>query len=87
MSQTQVQVATPAGLTLFTDSVMGNVADAVKSSSTLLYYLAKLTVFMMTGAGPGKIFATALSAACVTTGGTAGVTSPTNPVIVTLAYV
>lgn len=36
---------------------------------------------------PGKTFGTALTAACVTTGGTAGTTAPTNPVIVSLLYV
>jgi hypothetical protein len=125
MSQTQIPVATPAGITLFTDSAM-NLVDAVKASSTLLYYvfidnsansgpcyvklwnlaagsvtlgttvpdevifvpgLAEITMPIFAGAKPGKTFDTALSAACVITGGTAGVTAPTNPVTVTLAYV
>lgn len=34
----------------------------------------------------GKAFGTALTAACLTTGGTAGTTSPTNPVICTIVY-
>lgn len=125
MSQTQIPVATPAGITLFTDSAI-NLVDAIKGSSTLLYYvfvdnsanagpcyvklwnlaagsvtlgttapdevifvpgLAKITQPIFSGASPGKTFATALSAACVITGGTAGVTGPTSPVIATFAYV
>jgi hypothetical protein len=39
-----------------------------------------------TKAAPGKTFATALTAACVTAGGTAGTTPPTNPVIVNIVY-
>jgi hypothetical protein len=46
-----------------------------------------VTVPYYTGAAPGKTFGTALSAACVTAGGTAGVTSPSSPVIVTISYV
>ena len=48
---------------------------------------AIITQFFYTGAGPGKTFGTALSAACVTTGGTAGVTSPLSSVKVTVNYV
>lgn len=40
-----------------------------------------------TSAEIGVTFATALSAACVTTGGTAGTVSPASPVAVTIAYV
>ena len=40
-----------------------------------------------TSAVVGVTFGTALSAACVTTGGTAGTTAPASPVSVTLAYV
>ena len=47
---------------------------------------AKVTHMMLNGAAPGKVFATALSAAAVTTGGTAGTTAPTNPVPVTVCY-
>jgi len=48
---------------------------------------AVITQPMFTKAAPGKTFGTALTAACLTTGGTAGVTAPTNPVIVTINYV
>lgn len=44
-------------------------------------------VMAFTKSAPGKTFGTALSAACVTAGGTAGVVAPTNPVIVTINYV
>jgi hypothetical protein len=43
--------------------------------------------FLTSAATPGKTFGTALSAACVTTGGTAGVTAPSSSVIVTINFV
>lgn len=48
---------------------------------------AVITQLFYTGANPGKTFGTALSAACLTTGGTAGTTPPVSNVSVTLAYV
>lgn len=48
---------------------------------------AKITHLLFTGATPGKVFATALSAICVTTGGTGGVTGPVSSVPVTINYV
>lgn len=48
---------------------------------------AVVTVSYFTGATPGKVFGTALSAACVTTGGTSGTTSPSSSVIVSIEYV
>jgi hypothetical protein len=48
---------------------------------------AIITQLFYTSATPGKTFGTALSAACVTTGGTAGITSPSSSVKVTLVYV
>lgn len=45
-----------------------------------------VTQVLYTGATPGKTYATALSAACVTTGGTAGVTAPSSSVSVTINY-
>lgn len=48
---------------------------------------AVVTQQLSTGATPGKTFGTALSAACVTTGGTAGTSSPSSSVIVTVSYV
>jgi len=46
----------------------------------------KVTVLYYDAANPGKTFGTALTAACVTTGGTAGTTSPTSSVPVTINY-
>jgi hypothetical protein len=48
---------------------------------------AVVTRTFFTGAAAGVTFAAALSAACVTTGGTAGTTSPSSSVIVTVDYV
>jgi hypothetical protein len=39
MSTTQVRIQTPANIILFTDSAIGNAADAIKASSAVLYYL------------------------------------------------
>src|ERR1035437_8700379 len=47
---------------------------------------AVVTHVFYTGASPGKTFGTALSAFCVTAGGTAGITAPTSSVSVTLNY-
>ena len=40
-----------------------------------------------TGAAPGVTFGTALSMACLTAGGTAGVTSPSSSVVVSVNFV
>lgn len=127
MAVTQITVQSPVGETLFTDSAMGNLVDAVKASSALVLWVqvdntanggaatyvklfnlasgsvvvgitspdevlytpggAKRTHMLFTGAVPGITFATALSAFAVTTGGTAGSTSPVSSVPVTIAYV
>ena len=126
MAITQVNIPTPSGLVLFSDTAMGGTVDAVKASSAKVYEViidnsangaasyvklynaasggvtvgttvpdevifvpgsAIITYFVFTSAGPGKTFATALSAACVTTGGTAGTTSPTSSVVVSILYV
>ncbi len=47
---------------------------------------ARVTEVYTTVAAPGKAFGTALSAACVTAGGTAGVTGPSSAVVVTIVY-
>lgn len=47
---------------------------------------AIVTLVYQTKANPGKLFGTALSACCVTTGGTAGNSSPSSNVILTAAY-
>lgn len=46
-----------------------------------------ITVPYYTGAAPGKTFGTALSAACVTTGGTAGTSAPADAVVLTASYI
>lgn len=48
---------------------------------------AKVSRTYFTGAAAGVTFGTALSVACVTTGGTAGVTAPSSSVVVSLNYV
>ena len=48
---------------------------------------ALITMPYYTGAVQGKSFGTALTAACVTTAGTAGNTPPSGSVIVTIAFV
>jgi len=123
----QVEVASPAGLFVFTDTAMGNTADGIKASSAKLYSVqidnsanggaasyvkiynlasgsvvvgttapdeiiyvpagAVITQYFFTGAAAGKTFGTALSAICVTTGGTAGSTSPVSAAVVTVSYV
>lgn len=45
------------------------------------------TALLFTGASQGKTFGTALTAVCVTAGGTAGTVSPSSPVIATFGYV
>jgi len=127
MAQTQVPIATPAGLTDFNDTAMGNAADAIKASSAVVYSVqidntanvgaacyvklynlaagnvtvgttppdeiiyvpagVKVTHTLFTGANPGKTFNTALSACCVTAGGTGGSTPPSSSVPVTVQYV
>jgi len=48
---------------------------------------AIVSVPYFTSAAAGKTFGTALSACCVTTGGTAGSTAPVSSVVVTINYV
>jgi hypothetical protein len=127
MAITQVPVASPAGMFVFTDTAIGAVADAIKASSALLNYVTidnsanagaasyvklynlaagsvvvgttspdeviyvpqgiKITHVFYTGSVLGKTFGTALSAACVTTGGTAGATPPVSSVVLTANYI
>ena len=122
-----VNVSSPAGQLIFTDTAIGNSPDGIKSSSALLYYIridnsansgaasyvklynlasgsvtvgttvpdeviyvpagVVITHVPYTGATPGKTFGTALSAACVTVGGTAGATSPSSSVIASFSFV
>ena len=127
MAISQVEVATPAGLFIFTDTAMGATIDGVKSSSAKIYSVtvdnslnggaasyvklwnaasgsvtigvtapdsilyvpagAVITMYLFTSSAPGKTFPTALSAACVTTGGTTGSTPPSSSVVVSISYV
>lgn len=127
MAITQINVSSPSGEFIFTDTAMGNAVDAIKGSSARVYSIvidnsanggaasyvklfnvaagsvtlgttapdeiilvpagAIITVNYITSATPGKVFGTALSAACVTTAGTAGTTSPVSSVVVSVTYV
>jgi hypothetical protein len=127
MAITQVPVASPSGIFIFTDTAIGATADAIKASSALLNYITvdnsanggaasyvklynlaagsvvvgttapdeiiyvpagvKIAHILYTGSILGKTFGTALSAACVTTGGTAGSTPPVSSVVMTANYI
>lgn len=67
----------------------GSVTLGVTAPDEIIYVPASAVVTrsFYTGALVGVTFGTALSAACVTAGGTAGSTSPSGSVVVTLAYV
>jgi len=125
MAITTVNISTPANLSVFTDSAMGNAVDAIKAGSTQLYAVTvsntgnatpvyvklfnlasgsvtvgttspDLVIFVpgttlvaynfYSQAAPLVTFSTALSAACVTTGGTAGTVSPAVAVTVSITY-
>ena len=126
MAITQVNVSTPAVEIIFTDTVIGNAADAIKASSAKILYIiadnsqnvaasylkiwntaagsvtvgttapdlviflpasSVVTIPFFTGAAQGLTLTTALSAACVTTGGTAGTVSPSSAVVLTISYI
>lgn len=125
MAVTQVTIATPANQSVFTDTAMGATADAIKASSTVVYYITidnsangaasyvklfnlaagsvtvgttvpdeviyvpasgKVLQNYFSTAAPGKTFGIALSAACVTVGGTTGNTAPSSSVVVSIIY-
>jgi hypothetical protein len=67
----------------------GGVTVGTTAPDEIIYVpaLSIVTVNYGTSAAPGKTFGTALTASCVTTAGTAGVTSPSSSVIVTISYV
>lgn len=54
----------------------------------IIYIPSSTTVthFLYSANAPGKTFGTALTAACVTTGGTSGTTPPSSSVSVTINY-
>jgi hypothetical protein len=67
----------------------GSVTIGVTAPDEVIYVPAGaiITQYFFTGATQGKTFGTALSAACVTTGGTAGSTPPVSSVIFSASYV
>ena len=67
----------------------GSVTLGTTAPDQIIYCPAGVitTVPFFTGAAQGQTFGTALSAACVTTGGTAGTTPPSSSVILTAVYV
>jgi hypothetical protein len=71
------------------NALTGNVSLGTTAPDEVIYVPAGAVVTRnyWTGAAPGVTFGTALSAACVTTGGTAGVTPPVSSVIVSVNYV
>jgi hypothetical protein len=67
----------------------GSVSVGVTAPDEIIYVPGSsiVTHVFYTKAASGKTFGTALSAFCVTTGGTAGSTSPSSSVVVTISYV
>ena len=67
----------------------GSVTVGVTAPDVIIYVPAGaiVSVPFYTSAAAGLTFGTALSACCVTTGGTAGSTSPSSSVVVTINYV
>lgn len=67
----------------------GSVTVGTTDPDEIIFVPANVIVthVFYTSAAPGKTFGTALTAACVTTAGTSGVTGPSSSVIVTIAYV
>lgn len=70
------------------DAASGGVTVGTTVPDEVLYVRpgAVIEVLYFTKSAPGKAFGTAITAACVTTGGTAGTTPPASSVIVTLNY-
>jgi len=67
----------------------GSVVVGTTAPDEVIYAPAGVitTHSMFTGAAAGKTFGTALTAAAVTTGGTAGVSNPSSAVAVTINFV
>jgi hypothetical protein len=67
----------------------GSITVGVTAPDEVIYIPGSsiITVSYGTSAAPGKTFGTALSAACLTTGGTAGSASPSSSVVATISYV
>jgi hypothetical protein len=70
------------------NTASGSVTVGTTPPDEVIYVPSGATIeqLLFTKSAIGKTFGTALTAACVTTGGTAGTTPPTNPVIVTINY-
>lgn len=83
-----LNVAVPSYIKLF-NAASGSVTLGTTAPDMVIYAEPgkKDTVFFLSGANPGITFPTALTAACVTTGGTAGTSSPASAVPVTVAFV
>lgn len=79
--------ASPSYVKLF-NLAAGSVTPGTTSPDEVIFVpgLARITHLLYTVSAPGKTFATALSAICVTTGGTGGVTAPSSNVSVTVNY-
>lgn len=71
------------------NALSGNVTVGTTAPDEVIYVPAgaRITVSYFTGATPGKTFATGLTAACVTAGGTGGSTPPSSSVPVSIIYV
>jgi len=67
----------------------GSVVIGTTAPDEIVYVPANaiVTQVLYTGASQGKTFGTALSAAAVTAGGTAGVAAPSSATVVTINYV
>lgn len=67
----------------------GSVTIGTTAPDEIIYVpgLSIVTVNYGTSAAPGKTFGTALTACCVTTGGTAGASAPSSNVVCTISYV
>jgi hypothetical protein len=78
----------PTYLKLF-NSLSGSISLGTSAPDIVLYCEAgkKDTFMFFSGANPGITFSTGLTMAAVTTGGTAGTTSPISSVVATVAFV
>jgi len=67
----------------------GSVTVGTTAPDEIIYVPAAVVIthVFFTGAALGKTFGTALSAVCLTAGGTAGTTPPVSSVIVTVSYI
>jgi len=80
--------ATPVYVKLY-NLAAGSVVVGTTAPDEVIYVpgSAIITHVFATGGVPGKTFGTALSAICVTTGGTAGSSAPSSSVSLSVSYV